>query len=483
VSSYPKTVLIVGNGGRENALANALLTSPQLERLYITPANWGLMDPYARGDGQRAYCLDIDAMDSAGIVAACKEYGIELVVIGPEAPLVAGLADTLRAAAIPVLGPGQEAARLEGSKSYSKAFMQRHGIPTAKGREFSGVLKDPTPLNAYVMEINAPCVIKCDGLAAGKGVIVCDGAAEALLAVTRIAGGEFGEAGDTVLIEERLSGPEISFTCLVAGGRAEVLPPSSDYKRLRDGDEGPNTGGMGNICPTPYASDEVVTEFARDILRPTIKGMVQEGLDYRGFLFVGTMLTDQGLKVIEYNVRFGDPEAAVVLPLCKADWPALFAAMAAGELPGGPHGGSAIQMLEGACVAVVLASEAYPQGKTPAREIEGLARLAGRSEIAPQGLLWPRADPVGSDGDGGPWGQGDLQLMFAGVSRAGGGGYPLPCRNFDETDGSGYLASGGRCLTISARASNLSLARRLAYEVLGNLRFEGMQYRSDIGKQ
>jgi len=507
VPAYPKNILVVGNGGRENALANALLCSPKLERLYITPANWGLLDPQARGgEAQRAYCLNLDVMDSAGILAACSEYAIDLAVIGPEAPLCAGLADELRAAGIPALGPGRETARLEGSKAFAKAFMQRHGVPTAPAREFSGVLADAAPLRDYIYSLSGPCVLKCDGLAAGKGVIVCDGLDEALAGLARIAGGEFGASGDTVLVEERLSGPEISFTCLLAGGRAEVLPPSSDYKRLRDGDLGPNTGGMGNICPTPHATDAVITQFSRDILAPTMRGLAAEGLDYRGFLFVGTMLTPQGLRVIEYNVRFGDPEAAAVLPLCEADWPAVFAGMAQGELPQGPHQGSAIRLRAGACLAVVIASAGYPESKGPPQLIEGLGRLAARSASAPEGLLWSSggagpartAEPgtrepaggthtAGAGADGtypapSENSQGDLQLFFAGVSRNDVTAYPAPCPNFDATDGAGYLASGGRVLTVSARADNLSLARRLAYEVVGNLRFEGLQFRSDIGK-
>jgi phosphoribosylamine--glycine ligase len=258
---------------------------------------------------------------------------------------------------------------------------------------------------------------------------------------------EFG--GDTVVVEERLSGPEISFTCLIAGGRAEVLPPSSDYKRLRDGDQGTNTGGMGNICPTPYATDEVVVDFSRNILAPFMRGLREEEIDYRGFLFVGTMVTEQGLKVIEFNVRLGDPEAAVVLPLCEADWPQLFAQVAAGELPQHDAKDSVIEVRDEACVAVAIASANYPYGKSEPAVIEGLDRVEGR------GLLRAEAS------------HGNVQVLFAGVDRA--------------EDGT-LLATGGRCLTISARAANLSLARRLAYEVVGNIRFDGMQFRSDIGK-
>jgi phosphoribosylamine---glycine ligase len=445
---YPRRILVVGNGARENALANALLKSREVEKLWITPANWGVLDPYF-ADERRIDRLELAATDRAGVVAAATVLRVDLVVIGPEAPLVAGLADELRAAGIAAFGPGKYAAQLEGSKSFAKQFMQRHRIPTADFEVFD----DLAELSEYIeSHETGSLVLKADGLAAGKGVIVCDNKAEALAAAERMLGQrEFG--GDTVVAEERLSGPEISFTCLIAGGRAEVLPPSSDYKRLLDGDQGPNTGGMGNICPTPHATDEVVVDFTRNILAPFMRGLREEEIDYRGFLFVGTMVTAQGLKVIEFNVRLGDPEAAVVLPLCEADWPLLFAQVAAGELPVAPPSAavtnSVIEVRDAACVAVAIASANYPYGKSDPERIEGLDRIEAR------GLL--RSDGA----------HGDVQVLFAGVDRA---------------ENGTLLATGGRCLTISARAENLSLARRLVYEVVGNIRFAGMQFRSDIGK-
>ncbi len=485
----PSRILVVGNGARENALANALLLSPQLEQLWITPANWGLLDP----QGSRAACLDIAVTDLRSIVEAAQQLKVDLVVIGPEAPLVLGLADRLREAGIPCVGPGERAALLEGSKSFAKDFMQRHQIPTARFLAFEDVFTDAEPLRQAIEQWPAfgpggsgGLVLKADGLAAGKGVIVCSSREEALDAFERmVIQQEFGRSADTVVLEERLSGPEISFTCLLAGGRAEVLPPSSDYKRLGDGDSGPNTGGMGNICPTPWATDEVVQDFAVNILAPFMRGLREDGLDYRGFLFVGTMLTEQGLRVIEFNVRFGDPEAAVVIPLCEADWAGLLACIAAGSLPVGEDAHSVIRVREGACVAVVLASEGYPVSRAAPQIIHGLDRVAGR------GLL----DTPGSAADG--WQSPNVSVFFAGVSRqpselqlsmpdAGGSSlaqgslrylpYPEALTNWS------FTASGGRVLTISARGTDLSEARRLAYEVAGNLRFAGMQLRSDIGK-
>ncbi|MDQ3022993.1 MAG: phosphoribosylamine--glycine ligase [bacterium] len=439
--NYPRRILIVGNGARECALANALLASERLERLWITPANWGVLDPHFP-DGQRVEVLSVATTDIVGVVEAATDKSVDLVVIGPEAPLVDGLADALREAGILAFGPGSHAAQLEGSKQFAKDFMQRCGIPTADYRVFS----DFQAVHDYIANHpSGELVLKADGLAAGKGVIVCGTHQAALDAASRIVEQrEFGSAGDRVVVEERISGREISFTCLVAGGQAEVLPPSSDYKRLRDNDEGPNTGGMGNICPTPFATDDVIVEFGRLVLAPFMRGLREENIDYRGFLFVGAMLTASGLKVLEFNVRLGDPEAAVVLPLCEADWPLLFAHMAAGELPD-----NAVQVRDGACVAVVLATQNYPYGKSEPARIEGLGRIADRGLLLHDGR------------------HGDVQLLFAGA---------------DKDEAGNLLATGGRSLTISARAESLSLARRLAYEVVGNIRFDGMQFRTDIGK-
>jgi phosphoribosylamine--glycine ligase len=481
--SYPARILVVGNGGRECALANALLLSPRVEALYIAPPNWGIVDPRVLHEADapsRVSALELPVSDNAGIVAAAQEHRIDLVIIGPEAPLVAGLADELRNAGIPCVGPGRAAAQLEGSKRYAKQFMARHGLPTAAHREFH----DAAALLAYVADCPLPVVLKADGLAAGKGVAVCptreaaQAAAQALM-VERV----HGDSGAAVVVEECLTGPEISFICLVAGGRAEVLPPGSDYKRLRDGDQGPNTGGMGNICPTPHCDDDTLVEFVRDILAPTVRGLAADGLDYRGFLFVGTMQTPQGLKVIEYNVRFGDPEAEVMLPLCDCDWPAVLAGVAAGELPRadlapggftdhpGQHG--PIRLRDGACVAVMLASAGYPEAKAPPARIDGLERVFA------QGLLTP---PPRADGQG--WDPPAVQVCFAGVSVGAELARPGTVAVWGPRaeQAPPLLATGGRVLCISARAADLSLARRLAYEVAGNIHFEGMQLRTDIGK-
>ena len=463
---YPRRIMVVGNGGRECALSNALLLSPEVERLYITPANWGVLDPRASaGTASRVTTLDIKANDTDGLTAAAGELDIDLVVIGPEDPLVNGLADELRSGGRLVVGPGRDAARLEGSKLYAKEFMARHGIPTAGYVQFD----DAAGLLAHCAAVKGPVVLKADGLAAGKGVVICPDAGTAEAAARRMmVDREFGGAGDRVVVEDCLSGPEISWTVLVSGGRAELLGVSTDYKPLKDGNTGPNTGGMGNICPTPFATEAITAEFMQHIMRPFMDGLKADGLDYRGFLFVGTMLTADGLKVLEFNVRLGDPEAQVVLPINDADWPALFAGVAAGRWETLPA-----MRPNTACVAVVAASANYPYGKSEPAVIDGLDRVQRR------GLL-----DFGLNAAGRP-APPPVSIYFAGVGRelresaAETEGYRNYHADLDRAD---YLATGGRVLAVSALGRDLREARRVAYEVVGNLRFAGMQFRLDIGR-
>lgn len=465
--SYPRRIMVVGNGGRECALANAMLLSPGVERLIITPPNWGVLDPHGDADGaSRVVALDIKSSDGAGLVKAAEEHQVDLVVIGPEDPLVNGLADELRAQGTPVVGPGRDAARLEGSKLFAKEYMLRHGLPTAEYESFN----EAAALAAYCASCTRPVVLKADGLAAGKGVIVCSGSEDALAGAKRLmVEREFGDAGDRVLVEERLFGVEISWTCLVSGGEGMLLASSTDYKPLLDNNEGPNTGGMGNICPTPNASDDVTRAFHEQILAPFLTGLARDGLDYRGFLFVGTMLTQDGLQVLEFNVRIGDPEAQVVLPMRQADWPRVFAGIAESKLDPG-----AVKQRDGACVAVVAASGNYPYGKSEPAVIEGLDRVMER------GLL-----TCGNDDDLAT--PPPVSIYFAGVGREQmakvNSDDTASYRNhYDDLAQARYLATGGRVLAVSAHGNDLSDARRLAYEVLGNIQFNGMKFRSDIGK-
>ena len=485
-SETQRSVMVIGNGGRECALACAILEDPSVERLVITPPNWGVVDP-CRG-GERVSVLNIAADDRAAIVAAAKEQHAGLVVIGPEAPLCAGLADDLRSAGVMVVGPGRDAARLEGSKAYAKEFMRRHGMPTADFALFDDIHE----LERFIAAREGPLVLKADGLAAGKGVIVCEDRAQAQAAARRmLTEREFGESGSVVVAEQRLFGREISFTCLIAGSRGALIAESTDYKRLRDNDAGPNTGGMGNICPTPYVTVEVREEFQRRVFRPFLDGLAADGLDYRGFLFIGAMLTERGLEVLEFNVRLGDPEAQVVLPMLDAPWSDVLTALAAGELPPGD-----LPRRDGACVAVVLASGNYPYSKSAPAVIEGIERIAAR------GLLMPAAS---TDGRSRPQ-PAPVRLYFSGVSReetyggperdeqpgsaagAGASGSVEPMSrqehyaNYFAAQGVRYFATGGRVLCVSALGRDLSDARQLAYEVVGNLRFDAVQFRSDIGK-
>lgn len=465
--SYPKRIMVVGNGGRECTLASTMLLSSAVKQLYITPVNWGVLDPHGGKDGaNRVIPLDIAASDTSDIVAAATEHRVDLVVIGPEDPLVNGLADELRAKDIPVVGPGRDAAQLEGSKQYAKDFMLRHGLPTAEHLLFS----DADALLEYCKSCQHPVVLKADGLAAGKGVIVCSGSDDALAGARRLmVEREFGAAGDLVLVEERLFGLEVSWTCLVSGGEGMLLAASTDYKPLLDDNQGPNTGGMGNICPTPNVNDDVTQEFHEQVFTPYLAGLKADGIDYRGFLFVGTMITREGLKVLEFNVRLGDPEAQVVMPLRTADWPQVFLDVAEGKLTPG-----AIEQRNGACIAVVAASENYPYSKSEPAVIEGFDRVRDKGLLTcgdEQGHAVP--PPV--------------SIYFAGVSRelvaeansAGNDGYS---NYYDQLDRARFMASGGRVLAVSAHGSDLSDARRLAYEVLGNIHYAGMKFRSDIGR-
>ncbi len=462
MADTPRIVLVLGNGGRECALATALLESPGVAQVILAPPNHGVRDAQhvppdaATGPSPRLTLLELDLADHAAVVAAALLYGAELAVIGPEAPLCAGLADALRAAGIPCAGPGRVAAQLEGSKAFAKDFMRRHGLPTAS----SAVFTDYAALCEYVTAQDRPLVLKADGLAAGKGVLLCPTRDEGLSAAARLMQArEFGTAGATVVVEEMLSGREISCTCIVASGEdgvaaGQLVATSTDYKRLGDGDTGPNTGGMGNICPSPFATPEVLQEFHDAIFAPLLLGLQQDKLDYRGFLFIGVMLTDAGLKVLEFNVRLGDPEAEVVLPLSDANWAQVLSLVAQGSLPQ-----ELVQLRDGACVAVVLASANYPYGRSEPAPITGLERLAAR------GLLHG-APPA-------------VRVYFSGV----GLGSPglVGRAAVPAQPESRFVATGGRVLVLSALGRDLSDARRNAYEAVGNIRFDGMGYRGDIG--
>lgn len=413
-------VLLIGSGGREHALAWKIAQSKLLTKLYAAPGSDAI--------GELAVRTDLDIKDHAAVVDFCRRFSVDLVVIGPEAPLADGLSDALNDSGIAVFGPKRKAAQLESSKSFAKDFLHRHKIPTAQ----SSVFEDLGSARSALSGAKFPIVVKADGLAAGKGVRICRDATEAETALKDyMSEGVLGDAGRRVLLEECLSGPEASIMGLCDGRRFMALPPSSDHKRLLDGDRGPNTGGMGVIAPTPYVDDEAFGRIRSEILDPVLRGLNEDGLEYRGALYCGVMLTVEGPKVLEFNVRFGDPETQAVLPLLTCDLLELLKATADGNLK------ADLIPYEGASVTVVLASEGYPThpviGKT----------LAGHEGV--------------SD---------DCLIFHAGTVR----------------EGEGWKTKGGRVLGVTGLGKDLSHARRAAYSTAKRIRFDGAQYRRDIGE-
>ena len=411
-------VLVVGGGGREHALAWALARSPDVGRVLCAPGNGGTATT------PRVENVPVRAEDLDGLVALARERRVGLVVVGPEDALCAGLSDRLSAAGIPCFGPSGAAARLEGSKVFSKAFMDRHAIPTARWKRFT----DPDAARAFLAAAPWPVVVKASGLCAGKGVIVPDGADEATQAIHEIMEDRaFGAAGDEVVIEERLNGVEASFLAFSDGARIAMMPAARDHKRALDGDRGPNTGGMGAVCPSPQQA--LADEVARTVLQPAIDALRAEGMPYVGVLYAGIMLTPSGLKVLEFNCRFGDPETQVVLPLLESDLLHLMLDCTAGRLD--PAG---VRWQRGAAACVVAASAGYPGPYPTGRPIEG------------------------ADGDG---------LVFhAGTRR----------------QGDALVTSGGRVLASVGLADTVDRAVTAAYDRMGRIRFEGMHYRRDIGR-
>ncbi|MCC7537401.1 MAG: phosphoribosylamine--glycine ligase [Deltaproteobacteria bacterium] len=416
-------ILVVGGGGREHALVDALARSRSKPEILCAPGNAGIADV--------AECLPaVSASDVDGIADLARARRVDLVVVGPEAPLVAGLADVLAALGVAVFGPTREAARLEGSKAFSKRFMKRFGIPTAPFEIFDSAVD----AEAYLRKRGTGLVVKADGLAAGKGVVVAADADEGLAAVARfMRARELGDAGATVVIEEKLSGDEASFHVICDGERRVVLAAARDHKRLLDGDRGPNTGGMGACSPHPGVTPEVERFVLDRVVDPTLAGMRELGAPFRGARFVGLMRTPEGPSVLEYNVRFGDPEAEVLFARYGGDACALLTSAARGELAS-----AAPEWDAPAAVAVVLASAGYPKTASARVPIEGLEEAAR---------------------------VGGSRVYHAGTAREGGR----------------VVVAGGRVLAVTATGPSLAAARATAYEAAACIRFEGMQRRADIG--
>lgn len=417
-------ILLLGSGGRENAIAWALAKSPKCEKLYVAPGNGGTASIAENVSG-------LNAEDGQAVLAFAQEHAIDLVVIGPEAPLVAGVADVLREAGVAVFGPDAQGAQLEGSKTYSKEFMEANGIPTARYQSFT----DEAAALAYVDELGAPIVVKADGLAAGKGVVVAEDIEDAKEAVHDCFAGTFGEAGSTVVIEECMTGPECSLLAFVTGGRAFCMATAQDHKRAFDGDCGPNTGGMGVYSPVPIVTDEELAAMM-NVMETAAAATAREPFahDYRGVLYGGFMLTEEGPKVLEFNARFGDPETQVVLPRLKSDLVDVMWAVANGR----PEDVE-LEWSGQWAVCVVLASEGYPGSYEKGKVILGVD------------------DAEELDG---------VIVFHAGT-----------VHNADEE----LITNGGRVLNVVALGDTFNEARELAYEACDRIEFEGKQYRSDIG--
>lgn len=421
-------VLVIGSGGREHALVWKLAQSERLERLHVAPGSAAME--------ALAVCHPaVKANDLAAIVALARAEAIDLVVVGPEDPLTAGLADRLREAGIATFGPSAAAAQLEGSKAFAKAFMARHAIPTAGHAAFD----DPAAAHAHVDALARPCVVKADGLAAGKGVAMCPTAGEAHAAIDEMMSAKrFGDAGDRVVIEEWLEGEEVSYYAITDGTRIVTLAAAQDHKRALDGDLGENTGGMGAYSPAPVVTEAVEKKILERVVHPAIRGMASEGHPYQGVLFVGLMIDAAGDPyVIEFNVRFGDPETQPLMLRMKGDLLPLLAAAARGEL----SEASSVEWGE-AAVCVVLASGGYPRAYETGKRISGL-------------------DDLGPDAR-----SGDLVVFHAGTRRA--------------MRGDGFETAGGRVLGITARGDSVAEACDRAYRAASKIAFEGRHFRRDI---
>jgi phosphoribosylamine---glycine ligase len=426
VSEQQLKILIVGSGGREHALAWKCAQSSRVAEVLVAPGNGGT----ATEPGVRNLPIATDDID--GLVAAAREHHVGLTIVGPEAPLVAGIVDAFEAAGLRCFGPSKAAAQLEGSKAFAKAFMARHGIRTARHQTFT----DIDAAIAYLHEVGAPIVVKADGLAAGKGVIVAEDLATAELAVRdMLAENRFGDAGATVVIEERLTGTEVSFIALVDGATVLPLASSQDHKARDDGGRGPNTGGMGAFSPSPLVTPELERRIMDEVMRRTVAGLAAEGLRYVGFLYAGLMIAEDGTPwVLEYNCRLGDPETQPILMRLQSDLTELIEAALEGRLAG-----LQAHWSDQAALGVVLAAEGYPEHP----------RTGAPVSIGP---LAP-ASPV--------------KVFHAGTRMV----------------GAALLSDGGRVLCVSALGASLAAARQSAYDALQRVRLQGGFHRRDIGAE
>ncbi len=418
-------VLLIGSGGREHALAWKLAQSPRVARIFVAPGNGGT------ASCAKTENVPIGVDDVSALLAFARQEAIDLTVVGPEAPLVAGVVDEFEAAGLRIFGPTQAAAQLEGSKAFSKRFMEAHGIPTGEARIFT----DFDEATRYLRQLDDVPVIKASGLAAGKGVILPDTMGGAAVVLQQmLLEGRFGEASNTVLVEERLVGPEVSVLAFADGEHFALMPAAQDHKRLLNDDRGPNTGGMGAFAPSPRATPELLKQIAAQVIAPTLAGMHAEGTPFKGILYAGLMLTPKGPRVLEFNCRFGDPEAQIILPLLESDLTEILEACIDGRLD------EVVPVWrDDAAVTVVMAARGYPGEYATGHEITGFAA----------------AEATG------------CQVFHAGT------------KIVDDR----IVSAGGRVLNVTAVGKTLPDAARRAYRGVNAIHFNGAQYRTDIGKK
>ena len=414
-------VLVIGGGGREHTLVWKLAQSKKVTKLYAAPGNPGMKD--------LAECVDLDIADLDGLADWAEKHAIDLTVVGPEAPLVAGIVDVFKARGLTIFGPSAKAAEIEGSKIFSKERMEKYGVPTA----FFKVCDNLADARAFVEEKGAPIVIKADGLAAGKGVVVAMTRDEALAALDEMMGAhKFGSAGNRVVIEEFMEGEEASLLAFTDGKTIVPMLAAQDHKRVNDGDQGPNTGGMGAYCPAPVMTDALKEKTVKEVLRPIVDALAKEGRPYSGCLYAGLMIKGDSVKVVEFNARFGDPETQVVLPLLKSDLAEIMVACANGTLTP-----DLVEWSDKAAVCVVMASGGYPASYKKGIPITGLKAANAMDDV----------------------------VVFHAGTR--------------EEDGK-ILTNGGRVLGVTAVADDIPSAQQKAYDAVDKIHFDGAHYRQDI---
>tara|TARA_B100000700_G_scaffold323913_1_gene428786 strand:- start:1989 stop:3299 length:1311 start_codon:yes stop_codon:yes gene_type:complete len=419
----PKRILIIGGGGRENSIAWALSKNHYIEQIYVSPGNGGTQE-YTK-------CICLKTKDDNEIICESKRLQIDLVIIGPEDPLARGLATKMREAGLTVFGPCKEGAQLEASKDWAKKLMIENNIPTAKYWASNSKKDALEILNNY----NQPLVVKADGLAAGKGVTVCETIEQTEQAIKDVFSGKFGSAGEKIILEEKIEGPEVSIFALCDGDKLIVLPPAQDHKRLLEGDKGPNTGGMGAYAPAPLINKKELNELTDLIIKPTLEGLKKKKIKYIGVIYAGIMLTSSGPKVIEFNCRFGDPECQALMPLMGAEFASVIYSCARGELQETQN--LSFNNVCSACV--VVASKGYPEKPQKGDKIK--IDLQSDSSI---------------------------HIFHAGTTT-------------DQSQN--IITSGGRVLSVVAEETNFDKAFELAYESLQKINFDGMHFRKDIGYQ